>query len=50
MQKIKIKIKKPKHLLDYIFDMIKGDESDVADIAFEILAKEESQFFCCILF
>ena len=31
-------------------DMVKGNESDVAEIAFEILAKKESQLFCFILF
>ena len=33
-----------------ICDMIKWNESDVADIAFEICAKKESQFCCFILF
>ena len=27
-------------------DMIKGNESDVADIGFEILAKKEFESFC----
>ena len=30
-------------------DMIKGNESDVADIALDILAKKESQFFFCFI-
>ena len=33
-----------------ICDMIKGNDSDVTDIVFEILAKEEVKFFCFILF
>ena len=33
-----------------ICDMIKGNESDVTDIAFEILAKKESELFYFILF
>ena len=32
------------------WDMIKGNESDVADIVFEILAKKEFKFLCFILF
>ena len=31
-------------------NMTKRDESDVADIVFEILAKKEVNFFCFILF
>ena len=30
--------------------MIKGNESDVADIVFEIMAKTELKFVCFILF
>ena len=33
-----------------ICDMIKGNESDVGDIGFEILAKTVFQFLCFILF
>ena len=33
-----------------ICDMIKGNESDIADIDFEILAEKEFKFFCVILF
>ena len=31
-------------------DMIKGNESNVTDIDFEILAKKEVKFLCLILF
>ena len=31
--------------IPYICDMIKGNESDVADIVFEILAKKEIPLF-----
>ena len=34
----------------HICDMIKGNESDVADIVFKISAKQEVKFFCFILF
>ena len=34
----------------HICDMIKRNESDVRDIAFEILAKAMFKFFCFILF
>ena len=33
-----------------ICDMIKGNESDVANIGFEILARKEFKLFCFILF
>ena len=33
-----------------IGDMIKRNESDVADIVFEIMAKKEIKFFCFTLF
>ena len=33
-----------------ICDMIKGNESDVADVVFVIPAKEVTKFFCFILF
>ena len=35
---------------DYIFDVIKGNESHVADIVFEILAKKKFKFHSFILF
>ena len=35
--------------LGKICDMIKGNESDVADTVFEILAKNEFKFFCFII-
>ena len=37
-----------KNLFVHICDMIKGKESDVADIAFEKLAKKVSKFFCFV--
>ena len=33
-----------------ICDMIKGNESDVANIVFKILAKKDFKFLCFILF
>ena len=36
--------------MEHICDMIKGNESDVANIIFEILAWKGFTFFCFILF
>ena len=38
------------HKCNRICDMIKGNESDVTDIVFEILDKKEFKFLCFILF
>ena len=37
-------------VLGHICDMIKGNESDVGNVVFEILAKVVFKFLCFILF